>query len=199
MYSVDGYEVVPLVPDRFEDFVQILGKGGIGGCWCMYWISPTSAVWGEGAKGGSRASNRDAFREIVEEGPPPGLLAYESGQPIAWRRVMPRRVMLGLANSRYFKTDLDIEGVWSLSCFVVRAGWRGKGLTTVLAKAAIEFVREQGGSIVESYPWDTKEKKADAVVYTGVASTFQRLGFEVVQRHAGHKPMMRLAVTKEVS
>ena len=189
---VDDYRVEPLTPDRFDDLIAVLGKGGIGGCWCMYWTCPTSAAWGEGCKGGSTAPNRRAFEAQVDAGPPPGLLAYDDGDPVAWCRVMPRAALPGLANSRYFKTDLDIEGVWSLPCFVVRRSHRGKGLTTVLTKAAIEFVRQQGGSIVESYPWDTDEAKADSVVYTGLASTFTRLGFEVVQRRADHKPMMRL-------
>ncbi len=191
---IDGYQIEPLTPDRFDDFVAVIGKGGIGGCWCMYWTCPTSSAWGEGCKGGSAAPNRQAFLDQVEAGPPPGLLAYDDGDPVAWCRVMPRESLPGLANSRYFKTDLDITGVWSLACFVVRRSHRGKGLTAVLTKAALEFVRDQGGRIVESYPWDTDVTKADSVVYTGLASTFARLGFEVVQRRAEHKPMMRLAV-----
>ncbi|MDH3299554.1 MAG: GNAT family N-acetyltransferase [Acidimicrobiia bacterium] len=191
---IDGYRVEPLTLDRFDDFVAVIGRGGIGGCWCMYWTCPTSAAWGDGCKGGSKAPNRQAFHDSVEAGPPPGLLAYDDGDPVAWCRVMPRRALPGLANSRFFKTDLDIEGVWSLACFVVRKPHRGKGLTAVLTKAALEFVRGQGGRIVESYPWDTDEAKADSVVYTGLASTFPRLGFNVVQRRADHKPMMRIAV-----
>lgn len=194
---VDGYRVEPLTLDRFDDFVAVVGRSGIGGCWCMYWTCRTSVVWGEGCRGGSTAPNRQAFRDLVEAGPPPGLLAYDDGDPVAWCRVMPRQVLPGLANSRYFKTDLDIEGVWSLACFVVRRSHRGTGLTTVLTKAAVEFVRGRGGRIVESYPWDTDEAKADSVVYTGLASTFTRLGFEVVQRRAGHKPMMRIAVAAD--
>lgn len=190
----DGYRIEPLTLDRFDDFMAVIGKGGIGGCWCMYWTCPTSAAWGEGCKGGSTAPNRQAFQDVVGAGPPPGLLAYDDGGPVAWCRVMPRRALPGLANSRYFKTDLDIEDVWSLVCFVVRRSHRGRGLTAVLTKAALEFVREQGGRIVESYPWDTDEVKADSVVYTGLASTFARLGFDVVQRRAEHKPMMRITV-----
>ncbi len=194
---VDGYWVEPLTPDRFDDFVAVVGRSGIGGCWCMYWTCPSSAAWGEGCKGGSTAPNRQAFHELVRAGPPPGLLAYDDGEPVAWCRVMPRGALPGLANSRYFKTDLDIEDVWSLACFVVRRSHRGRGLTTVLTKAAVEFVRVQGGGTVESYPWDTGEAKADSVVYTGLASTFTRLGFDVVQRRADHKPMMRITVAAD--
>ena len=164
---VDGYLVQPLRVELFDDFTQVIGKGGIGGCWCMYWTLPSSKAWGEGAKGGGVAKNRESFLRIVETGPPPGLLAYDREEPVAWCRVVPRLTLPGLANSRYFKTDLDIAGVWSLPCFVVRKPYRGRGLTATLTKAAIEFVREQGGTIVEAYPWDTEEKKADDVVYTG--------------------------------
>lgn len=45
------------------------------------------------------------------------------------------------------------------------------------------------------YPWDTEEHKADSTLYTGVASTFERLGFEVVQRRVPHKPRMLLSLT----
>lgn len=191
--KIDGYEVEPLTPDRFDDLVAVLGKGGISGCWCMYWTLPSSAAWSEGARGGSRAANRLAFKTIVENGPPPGLIAYD-GNPAAWCRMMPRTLLPGLANSRHFKTELDIESVWSLACFVVRPAHRGRGLTATLTKAAIELLSVRGGGVLEAYPWDTSENKAPSTVYTGLASTFDRLGFEVVQRRAPHKPMMRLVV-----
>lgn len=191
----DGYQVYALTLDRFDDLVRVLGRSGIGGCWCMYWTCPSSAAWAEGAKGGSTAANRRALADLVEAGgSSPGLLAYTEGEAVGWCRVMPRTALPGLANSRYFKTDLDIDGVWSLPCFVVRRAYRGRGLTSVLTKAAIQFAREQGGHTIEAYPWDTSEVKSPDVVFSGLASTFERLGFQVVQRRAPHKPMMRLTV-----
>ncbi len=193
--EIDGFRVEPLTPERWDDLVAVLGRGGVGGCWCMYWTLPNGRVWSEGVKGGSKAKNKAAFRALVDAGPAPGLLAYDGEEPVGWCRVMPRDRLPGLANSRHFKTGLDIEGVWSLPCFVVRRKHRGRGLTTVLTKAAIAFAREQGGRVLEAYPWETKEEKHPATIYTGMASTFKRLGFEVVQRKAPHKPMMRLTLT----
>lgn len=132
--------------------------------------------------------------EIVDAGPPPGLIAYEAGEPVAWCRVVERQSLPGLANSRFFKTDLDIDGVWSLPCFVVRAPYRRRGLTEILVKGAVEYVADRGGAVLEAYPWDTEEVKPSSTIYTGLASTFERLGFDVVQRKAPHKPMMRLAI-----
>ena len=148
---IDGVEVLPLTPERWSDFETVLGKGGISGCWCMYWICASSKSWSEGARGGSRATNRAAFRRIVRH-TQPGLLAYQRDEPVAWCRVMPLEHLPGLRTSRYFKTDLDIETVWSLSCFVVRSAFRGQGYTTLLTKAAIRFARWRGGRVLEVYP-----------------------------------------------
>ena len=130
IHQEQGYRVVPLEPARWDDFVTVLGRGGIGGCWCMYWIAARSAAWSEGAKGGSRGANKVAFKRLVDAGPAPGLLAYDAQAAIAWCRVMPRERMAGLANSRYFRTSLATRGVWSLSCFVVRPAHRGRGLVS---------------------------------------------------------------------
>jgi len=192
--DIDGYTVKPLTPERLDDLVAVLGRGGIGGCWCMYWRTPTTTIWRDNARGGSTAVNRSAFADIVEEGPPPGLLVYEDDMAVAWCRVVERSSLPGLANSRFFRTDLDIDGVWSLACFVVRAPYRGRGLTEVLVRGAIQYVGERGGKFLEAYPWDTEEVKSAMTIYTGLASTFERLGFEVVQRTAPHKPMMRLPI-----
>lgn len=189
---IDSFIVEPLTPERWADIEVVFGRSGMSGCWCTYWIHPTSRAWGEGTRGGSQAENKQIFQQIVEKGPPPGLLAYDGKAAVAWCRVTPRTSLPGLANSRFFKTELKTEGVWSLSCFVVRRPYRGRGLTTVLTKAAIQFAHERGARFLEAYPWDTGEKKDPAIIYTGMASTFSRLGFEVVQRKAPHKPMMRL-------
>ena len=57
--TLDGYDIHPLTVDRWDDFEAVLGKGGLGGCWCMYWLVPRSADWGAGQKGGSKAVNKD--------------------------------------------------------------------------------------------------------------------------------------------
>ena len=190
----DGFTVEPLTPERWDDLVTMLGRGGISGCWCMYWMLPNSQAWSDGAKGGRTAKNKDAFQGLVTEGPPPGLIAYDGDEPVGWCRVMPRARLPGLENSRFFKTDLDTDGVWSLPCFVVRPAHRGRGLTAVLVQAAIAFAREHGGHVLEAYPWKTDEPKSPTTIYTGIASTFERLGFDVVQQKAPHKPMMRYAL-----
>lgn len=192
--EVDGFTIEPLTPDRFDDFEAVLGTGGINGCWCMYYTTPTTEEWRENSKGASTAANKALMRELVETGPPPGLIAYDGDEPVAWTRVVARSTLPGLKSSTHFRTDLDIDGVWSQPCFVVRKEHRNRGLTEALIKAAKSFAAEQGAAILEAYPWDTDKSEDPASIWQGVASTFERLGFEEVQRKAPHKPMMRIDV-----
>jgi ribosomal protein S18 acetylase RimI-like enzyme len=190
--EVEGFTVEPLTSDRFDDLVVVLGEGGIGGCWCMYWTTDTTQQWRNNAKGGSTARNKGLMEDLVSAGPPPGLIAYDDGEPVAWCRVVARSTLPGLKSSTHFRTELDIDGVWSLPCFVVRKQHRGRGLTEALTRAAMAFAAEHDATTLEAYPWDTDSKEDPTSIYTGVASTFSRLGFEEVQRKAPHKPMMRL-------
>jgi len=108
-------EIHPLTPDRFADFEAVLGRGGRGGCWCMYWIHPDAQSVTEGAKGGSKAANKRLFRALAEAGPPPGLIGYDAGTPVARARVTPRAALPGLKNARFFKVAGVDAGVWSIS------------------------------------------------------------------------------------
>jgi GNAT superfamily N-acetyltransferase len=189
--EIDGFTIEPLSAERFDDLVAVLGEGGIGGCWCMYWTTPTTQEWRDNAKGGSTAPNKSLMQDLVLAGPPPGLIAYD-GEPVAWARVVARSTLPGLKNSTHFRTELPVDGVWSLPCFVVRKEHRGRGLTETLAKAAMSFAAEHGARTLEAYPWETETSEDPSSIYTGVASTFLRLGFAEVQRKAPHKPMMRL-------
>lgn len=190
--EIDGFTIEPLTPERFDDFVTVLGEGGVGGCWCMYWTTDTTQQWRENAKGGAHAPNRGLMRDLVTAGPPPGLIAYDGGEPVAWCRVVARTTLPGLRRSTHFSTDLDIDGVWSLPCFVVRRQHRGRGLTAILTTAAASLAAAQGATVLEAYPWDSKERQDPSSIWTGMASTFERLGFREVQRKAPHKPMFRL-------
>jgi len=190
--DIDDFTVEPLTPDRFDDLADVLGEGGIGGCWCMYWTTPTTQEWRDNCKGGSTAQNKVLMLDLVEAGPPPGLIAYDGAEPVAWCRVVARSTLPGLKTSTHFRTDLDIEGVWSLPCFVVRKEHRGRGLTATLTKAAMSLAADHGARMLEAYPWETDSSEDPKSIYTGVASTFERLGFLEVQRKAPHKPMMRL-------
>ncbi len=50
------------------------------------------------------------------------------------------------------RMDPDLAGLWSLTCFVVRTGWRSSGLTYELAAASVEYGLQVGAHVLEGYP-----------------------------------------------
>jgi GNAT superfamily N-acetyltransferase len=181
-------EFAPLTPERWSDFEVLFGeRGAIGGCWCMWWRLKRTEF--ERLKG---EGNKQAMREIVESGQVPGLLAYEGGEPVGWCSVAPREEFPVLQRSRTLK-PVDGTPVWSITCFFVAKGYRGIGMNSRLLRAAVEYVRDQGGHIVEGYPIVPRKDQVPVVfAFTGFASVFDGEGFVEVLRRSETRPIMRL-------
>ena len=77
------------------------------------------------------------------DGPPPGLLAYDDGRPVAWCALAPRETYHALANSRILK-PVDDQPVWSVVCFFVAKPYRRRGLSTMLLDEAAKYARKRG-------------------------------------------------------
>jgi len=181
--------VKPVTPSRWPDLEALFGpNGGCAGCWCMWWRLPR-AKW----KAGRKKGNRLALRRLVAGGAVPGLLAYAGKEPVGWCAIAPRQEYPRLARSRTL-APVDDRPVWSITCFFVRRGWRGRGVTGALVGAAVEHVRKRGGRLLEAYPVDPRGATADAWLYTGLASTFLRAGFREVARRSPTRPIVRKAV-----
>lgn len=154
-------KIVPLTAARWKDLEALFGpRGACGGCWCMWWRIPR-AQWRR-QKG---TGNKRAFRAIVKSGRPTGLLAYDRGRPVAWAAVAPLSEFPVLEKRR-----AESGPVWSVNCFYVAPGYRGRGLTVKLLKAAAKR-----GRALEGYP--VKRAPAAAFAWTGYAGAFRKAGF----------------------
>jgi GNAT superfamily N-acetyltransferase len=135
--------------------------------------------------------NRRALRAIVRAGEVPGLLAYADGKPVGWCAVEPRAAYSGLARSRVL-APVDETPVWSVPCFFVARGWRRRGVTVRLLRAAAAHAAARGASMLEGYPIaPTKGPMADAFAWTGLVGAFEKAGFEEVARRSATRPIMR--------
>jgi len=182
-------KIQPLTANRWDDFVNLVGKNGAcAGGWCMVGRLPR-AQWVKQKGGG----NKTAIRKLVTEGTVPGILAYADRQPIGWCAIGPREAYPRLANSRILK-PVDGQAVWSITCFFVARPFRRRGVTVELIEAAVEFARQGGAKIVEGYPVEPNQEQADAFVYTGLASAFRKAGFKEVLRRSPTRPIMRLII-----
>jgi len=184
-----GIRFHPLTPGRLPDLETLFGpRGACGGCWCMFW-KQTPAQY----QAGKGEPNRRAMRRQVEGGVVPGILAYDAEGPVGWCAVEPRAAYPRLARSRTL-APVDDAPAWSVPCFFVARRARGTGLTARLLEAAAAHARRGGAPVLEGYPVDPRARTADAFVYTGIASTFRRAGFEEVARRSATRPLMRLAL-----
>ncbi len=185
-----GVEVHPLTVDRWDDLVALFGpKGAQEGCWCMY-FRQTAKEWRE-MKG---EANRLALEVKVLAGEEPGLLAYVDGRPVGWISLGPRDEFVRLRASRILR-PVDDEPVWSIVCFFVTKDHRGRGLTVELLRAAIDHAKVHGARILEAYPTEPMGgRAADIFVYTGLKSSFDKVGFEEVARRSERRPIMRYRI-----
>jgi hypothetical protein len=64
-----------------------------------------------------------------------------------------------------------------------------------LLKAAVKFVKERGGKIVEGYPLEPKNGRSpDAFVWTGLLSAFLQAEFREMPRWSQARPIVRKTV-----
>jgi GNAT superfamily N-acetyltransferase len=185
-------EIHPLTRDRWDDLANLFDRpGDPKGCWCMFYRvrgREFERLWGAGA--------RAAFREVVDQGPPPGLLAYRDGTPVGWCAVAPREAYPRILRSRVVgPLDAEEAGCWSVVCFYVLRSERRGGVAAALLDAAVAFATGHGATAVEGYPKDTAgDRKHANELFVGSMSMFAEAGFTEAGRRSPTRPIMRREV-----
>ncbi len=171
-------------------------RGACGGCWCMHWRVPKGGKQWEAVRG---EPNRRAFKRLVESGKVSGILAFDGKKPIGWCSFGERIDFPRLDRMKAYRSgDSGSEKshrVWSINCFFLAKGYRGKGISVLLAEVAVRAIHRRRGRIVEAYPATlTRDgnKLPEAFTFTGPETVFQRLGFKEIQRLAPSRPLYRL-------
>jgi len=81
-----------------------------------------------------------------------------------------------------------------VTCFVTRAGFRRRGISRALARAAVDFARERGARALEGYPMITKpgQEIMEVEVHVGSRSIFEAAGFAEVSHPTLRQAVMRI-------
>lgn len=188
-------DVVPATTERWADVETLLGGDGERGCWCQAWRGRDEIAK---VRGESRVET--LRRQLRDDDPPPGFLAYIDGEVVGWAGVSVRTTTPRLMNSRTIPL-LDEQPVWSIGCFKVRVGYRRRGVATALLDGVIEAARAAGAPAVESYPIDPAGRRTDVnFAFVGLASMFDAAGFRRVLTTDAHSAgLPRLLVRLELS
>ncbi len=181
----------PLTRRNWNQFVTLFGeKGACGNCWCMYYRLKKADF----QEGKTDNGNKEAMKELVWEDKPTGVLAFYEEQPIAWCAFAPREDFMKLENSRVHKR-IDDKAVWSIPCTFIDKRFRRMGVSVALLKGVVQYARSQGIKVVEAYPTiPTQETLPDSFAWIGLYKSFERAGFEIVDRTSKHRPMVRYYV-----
>jgi GNAT superfamily N-acetyltransferase len=162
-----------LTPKLWPALEELFGpNGACGGCWCMFWRLEQGERYADVK--GPKAKRR--FKALVAKGKAHGILAFDGSLPVGWCAFERRVDLPRLDRAPSLRVD-DAERVWSLPCFYVKAGWRGKGVATALVAAAEKALAKRGAEIAEAYPTRASAGTAAAWIYTGVPSMFEARGF----------------------
>jgi GNAT superfamily N-acetyltransferase len=193
--------VVPATPDRWPDIEELFARTP---CWCQYWRLSSSA-YGRIPRGVTREEHVEArkndLRRQLDRPTPPGVIAYGDDVIAGWCGLGPRPDMERLVRSRTIAA-VDDRPVWSIVCFLVRSGYRRRGVARALLDGAIDCARSHGAPALEAYPVDPAGQRLDtALAYVGTAAMFERAGFrrvlETAARSAGlPRWLMRLELVE---
>ncbi len=165
-------------PDRWDDVQRALTGGGDGAsCQCI-WPMLSNKDWNTT----TTPQRTEMFRAEIDEGPPPGLVAYVDGEAAGWIRIGPRTAQARIPRTRIIVNattePFDDPSVWAVTCFVVRREHRGTGLNAALLAAAVDYASRSGARLVEGYPVDTGGDRQRANdLFHGTLGTFLGAGF----------------------
>ncbi|MGI8458651.1 MAG: GNAT family N-acetyltransferase [Propionibacteriaceae bacterium] len=190
--------VVPANQASWADLQTVFGtRGPAAGCQCQrYKLRPRESFRSFPVEERARRLHEQTDCGHPESSSTTGLVAYVDGEPAGWCAVEPRPAYTGLArNNRVPWTgraeDKTDDSVWAVTCFVTRAGFRKRGVSRALARAAVDFARARGARAIEGYPMTTKDVILEEL-QPGTERMFVDAGFTEVSRPTLRRVVMRI-------
>jgi GNAT superfamily N-acetyltransferase len=171
-------EVLPAA-QRWADFSTLMvpSRPGRSGCVCMAYRNASLDMPGRIAH----------MRSLCEGEPGPGVLAYVDDVVAGWCSVAPKATYRALVNSRTIP-HVDDDDVWSVVCFVVRPGYRRRGLMHRMLDGAVAHAQAMGAPALEGYPVDPGDGRVDQNSgYVGTVALFESHGFRRTSATSGHR------------
>jgi GNAT superfamily N-acetyltransferase len=196
--TAGGLSIVPANRASCEDLETIFGTRGTA-AWCRcqrYKLRPREAVAKFPVQERVQRLRQQTRCGHPEPGSTSGLVAYLDGVPAGWCAIEPRTAYESLVRSARVPwqgrdEDKADPGVWAVTCLVTRVGFRRRGITHELVRAAVAFARERGARAVEGYPITTKDVIGEEL-HVGTQRAFADAGFAEVSRPTLRRVVMRI-------
>jgi GNAT superfamily N-acetyltransferase len=190
--------VVPANKATWEDLQCVFGRrGAAAGCQCQrYKLHRLESFRSFSAEERAHRLRDQTQADHPSSTTTSGLVAYRDGEPVGWCAVEPRTGYEGLLrNNRVPWVDRDErkddDTVWAVTCLLVRAGFRRRGLSRLLAEAAVELARKRGARALEAYPMTTTNAISEEL-HVGTVSVFADAGLTEIGRPTQRRAVMRI-------
>lgn len=191
--TAEQLTIVPANQATWEDLQAVFGTtGATARCWCQrFRMLPKESWASEGPEElAARLRDQTACGNRKAQATT-GLVAYLDGEAVGWCAVAPRADHPRLLRDYRVpwlgrnedKTDTT---VWAVTCFVTRAGYRRRGISRALARAAADFARDRGARAVEGYP-DFVDGGS-----VGTLTMFTNAGFTEASHPGNRRAVMRI-------
>lgn len=113
-------------------------------------------------------ARRAAIADLALSGKTIGLLGYDKDTPVAWCSIAPRAAFgAGPGPS-------SAAGLWSLTCFFIRADHRNRSGISAVLGAAEAFVSDRGATEIEAYP---VAPDSPSYRFSGFLPSFEKAGY----------------------
>jgi GNAT superfamily N-acetyltransferase len=212
--------IVPANQVPWDDLKAVFGDRDSGRCNCQR-FKTRGWFWEQATDEQRRAQLRDqANCDDPSATSTTGLVAYLHNQdhdpdhdqdhdhdhdhdheatPVGWVAVEPRTEyarLLGLPTVWKGRPDEDKQddSVWAVTCFVVRKGYRRRGITYALAEAAVGYARANGARALEGYAMLTQPGREITwgELHVGPRQVFVEAGLAEVSRPSVRRAVMRI-------
>jgi GNAT superfamily N-acetyltransferase len=178
-----------LSPETWGDFEKFFDRyRGCAGCWCTYHLCSLTQF------NQMRPEERKAFhKDLVFNGQASGILVSDNGEPAAWCQFGPAERYPHFDRKRTYRAlaiPPDLSPQWRISCFFVDRSHRRQGLSGLALHAALDWIHNHGGGIVEAFP----RVLADFGIpkYTGSVPMFEKEGFRPLASLGKYIRLMKL-------
>jgi GNAT superfamily N-acetyltransferase len=204
--SPDDLTIVPANQASWADLSAIFGTVDPGRCNCQRYKT-RGWFWALGTDETRRAALREQTNcDDPQATSTTGLVGYlaepggpGAGTPVGWVAVEPRTEyprLQGLPTVWRGRPDEDKkdDSVWSVTCIVVRKGYRKRGLSYALAAATIPYAKANGARALEAYAMRTQPGKEITwgELHVGAVQAYADAGFREVSSPSVRRVVMRV-------
>ncbi|WP_129789904.1 GNAT family N-acetyltransferase [Promicromonospora panici] len=169
--------VLPATAERFGDIARVINPTGREqACWCMHWRAPAKE---------DITTRAARLRELTEQAPPPGMLAYVGGgdaEVAGWLGFSRRSAARSLQRSRVLPVGEpdSWSTTWVFMCVTVRAGFRRQGVAQALLDAGVVYAAAHGATALDAFPVEPEPGRRVPVsaAFVGTVGMFERAGFD---------------------